>query len=541
MQFDDRLATVLRMRAGSDAVLRTQFRQLLDLLGSRAPAASNGLRAEGYARLGELMAQLPQEDQSRILRQPGLRLRNREIVAFLAAGEAKPAAAAMATARLDEDDWLALIPDLPIAARGFLRHRRDLPARVKRQLAELGVVDMVLPDPGLAPTRPEADLPGEPRQGGSSEGIGALLRRIEAFRETRKSLTAAETETRQPAPLAKFDFATDARGSVVWASDAVAPLAVGLRLAAPRAGELVTRGPRASARLAARQPLAGEPVTIDAAPMLSGDWLCDAVPLFDAITGGFTGYRGRLSRPAPPVAPAANDAGEADAMRQVLHELRTPVGAIQGFAEIIQQQLFGPAPHEYRAHAAAIAVDAAKLLAGFDEVDRMAKLESGAAGLAAGNSDLHEATQDTIRRLQGVLRPRGATLELAAKEGPFLVALERAETLALVWRLLASVAGAMAPGETITVRLDRKAERIRMRMPIPDVLADLEGQDRDPPRRSAVSAGMFGPKFTFRLAQAEARAAGGELRFRKDRVTMYVPALTEADESHSAQEGQAKG
>ena len=34
MQFDDRLATVLRTRADSDAILRTQFRQLLDLLGA---------------------------------------------------------------------------------------------------------------------------------------------------------------------------------------------------------------------------------------------------------------------------------------------------------------------------------------------------------------------------------------------------------------------------------------------------------------------------------------------------------------------------
>ena len=36
MLFDDRLATVLRHRATGERAARTQFRQLLDLLGSRS-------------------------------------------------------------------------------------------------------------------------------------------------------------------------------------------------------------------------------------------------------------------------------------------------------------------------------------------------------------------------------------------------------------------------------------------------------------------------------------------------------------------------
>ena len=58
----------------------------------------------------------------------------------------------------------------------------------------------------------------------------------------------------------------------------------------------------------------------------------------------------------------------------MLHELRTPVNAIQGFAEVIQQQLFGPTPHEYRALAAGIAGDAARILSAFEELDRLAGL-----------------------------------------------------------------------------------------------------------------------------------------------------------------------
>ena len=43
MQFDDRLATVLRHRASDGRAARTQFRQLLDLLGARRGAYDRNL------------------------------------------------------------------------------------------------------------------------------------------------------------------------------------------------------------------------------------------------------------------------------------------------------------------------------------------------------------------------------------------------------------------------------------------------------------------------------------------------------------------
>src|SRR5690606_29092098 len=138
-----------------------------------------------------------------------------------------------------------------------------------------------------------------------------------------------------------------------------------------------------------------------------------------------------------------------DRIRQVLHELRTPVNAIQGFAELIQQQMFGPTPNEYRALAAAVAVDAARLMAGFDEIDRLARLETGALDLAEGESDWREVTVQILRRLESALRPRSARIELTAQGSPFAVAIEHSEAMQLAWRLLATLAGAMAPGEII--------------------------------------------------------------------------------------------
>ena len=100
MLFDDRLATVLRTRAGSEAGARTQYRQLIDLLGSMPAGASSELVEAAYDRLDELAEELPQTVQSAIVRGPGLRLRNRTLVAWMARGEPQAAAAVMATAQL---------------------------------------------------------------------------------------------------------------------------------------------------------------------------------------------------------------------------------------------------------------------------------------------------------------------------------------------------------------------------------------------------------------------------------------------------------
>ncbi|KLI63161.1 sensor histidine kinase [Aurantiacibacter marinus] len=581
MQFDDRLATVLRSRADSDAVLRTKYRQLLDLLGTSKEEGDSELRAQAYARLNELAEALPQEEQARILREPGLRLRNPALVAFLARGEAKPGASAMATARLTDEEWLELIPKLPVTARGFLRHRRDLSPAIKALLARLGVGDLVLPEPEgdaaarslrqssgwqsasppistpistpastpiSAPASPPARTSPAPSASkltnpltSEEAGIGALLKRIEAFRETRRSqpndprLPMGEDQHVQP--LQTIEFSCDTDGMAVWADENIAPMIVGMQLTSSRTSTLITMDLDTKAAFAARQPVYAARITVNAAPEISGQWHLDAAPLFDPATGSFIGYRGCLRHAVEIV--AAEEESEADAMRQVLHELRTPVNAIQGFAEIIQQQLFGQVPHQYRAHAASIGVDSATLLAGFDEVDRLVQLEADTMELEPGTADLRAAVSETVQRLQAVLRPRHAGFSLNVSGGPFVTALSRSEALALCWRLLATAAGALAPGEEVDLVLTSDGSEIQLELAAPRSLTD--GGMADPAesgRQRAVNAGMFGPAFAFRLAQAEAKSAGGYLNCKTNRVTLVVPALTVHDGEPSAGKGR---
>jgi signal transduction histidine kinase len=222
-------------------------------------------------------------------------------------------------------------------------------------------------------------------------------------------------------------------------------------------------------------------------------------------------------------------------MRQMLHELRTPVGAIQGFAEIIQQQLIGPVPNSYRALAGAIAVDAARLLAGFDEIDRLARLESGALALSADGCDFRAVIESTLRRLGGVTRPRSAELRLAAAGEDFAVQLGEEDGALLAWRLLATLAGSLAPGEVVDLALSSDEKTMTLECELPISLAHeadlfVVAPRAEPP---AVAAGMFGTGFTLRVARAEAEAAGGSLALRGERLVLSLPRLTGVAPGHS--------
>lgn len=537
MQFDDRLATVLRSGAAGERAARTQFRQLLDLLGSASPESTSPSMEAAYSRLGEIFDELPAAEQSRILREPGLRLRNPRLVAHLAHGEPQLAAAAMAAARLGEGDWLELIPELPVSARGFLRHRRDLPASARRLLARLGVRDLSLPHAeGALGGRAQASTKPAPEANPSS-GIGALVRRIEAFQKARRG--DAEGAPRLPldigeliadAPLPEaFDFSTDASGQIDWADPEVAPLVVGLRLIARGICDAKT-----CLSLRRRGVVRAGRVDLPGVEAIAGDWRLDAAPQFDGLTGNYRGHVGRMRRPLDASAQAGTeDAG--DRMRQVLHELRTPVNAIQGFAEIIQQQLFGPAPNTYRALAGAVGVDAARLLAGFDEIDRLVRLEGAALMLSADGCNFRVVVERILRRLEGVTRPRSAHLRLLTSGEVFAIGLGEADGALLAWRLLASLAGSLAPGEVVELALRGAESGIELEIELPLALAGqadifAAGARNDAP---ALTAGMFGTGFSLRLARAEAAASGGSLVLRGESLVLTLPGLTGATPDHS--------
>ena len=558
---DDRLATVLATPVSGSSGQRIQYRQLLDLLGRMPPDFV--LPAPALDRLSDLARALPAAERSEILRSAPASLRHPGLILRLATQEPPVAAAAISAARLDDWQWSALIAELPLTARGHVRHRRDLGPRATAMLTRFGIGDLGLPSPEGAALENDSDIlelgdfilppsppAPEPDDGPQiHDGIGAIVRRIEAFRRNRQAGTrqfaeatgaraAGESAADPRLPLLDSDrpdperndlavparamhFASDARGRIVWADDGFAAAMVGLPFGAndPLAP---ARCDRASARaIRQRRPLRHGRVEIDGAPPVAGVWRVDAAPQFDRAGGRFTGYRGVLRRPSKAdlgADPAADD--PADRLRQLLHELRTPINAIQGFAELIQQQLFGPTPHQYRSLAAGIAGDSAAILAGFEEIDLLVRLETGQAS-EAGSGNEADSTTDLaalIERLIGLiapsLAPRDVRFEFDAA-GQAQVALAEGTAERLVWRLLATLAAATAPGEPIALELAASGEAVELWLALPAALAACDSaalfKVAAAHTGSPFAPGLLGGGFALRLARAEARAAGGAL------------------------------
>lgn len=547
MHHDDRLDTVLRHRPAGAAAARIQLRQLLDLLGTLPSEARGDLVDAAYLRLSELTEAIPADELAAMMDDPGLRLRSPRLVARLAQESAPAAAAAIRTARLAPQEWLDLIPALPPRARGFLRQRRDLGDDAERLLAALGIHDRGLP-PGpassttaTAPTTSDAVF-----NPSAAEGIAALVRRIEAFRKTRQPAEPAndrssaprlpldEEPARRRSEAQAFDFACDAAGRITWSDPGVAPMMVGR--------ELLTEHNPAGVPLAHAirriQPIRGGRVQLDGAPAIAGDWQVDAAPWFDPVGGRLLGWHGRFRRapaPTPPTIPAAH--AEADRIRQLLHELRTPINAIQGYAEAMQQGLFGPILHDYRALSAAIAADAARILAGFEELERLARLDSGALELEPGEADFAGIVRRTAAHLDSHTAGRGAGFDCEIDSGPMRVPLAEPEAERIAWRLLATLAGAAGPGEILRLRLRLRRGMARLTVRLPQVLAvksddELFRAGTGGPG-SGLSTGSFGVGFALRLVAAEARAAGGGLERRGDRLRLEIVGLTRPAAPHS--------
>ena len=122
---------------------------------------------------------------------------------------------------------------------------------------------------------------------------------------------------------------------------------------------------------------------------MAGEWQISGAPAFAPGDGRFIGYRGiaRRGQPEPePLAirPAGRMPSGHDALREMIHEIKTPLNAIIGFAEIIDGQYFGPAHSRYRERAAEIVINARALLEAAEDLDFVARLQSARVSASGG-------------------------------------------------------------------------------------------------------------------------------------------------------------
>lgn len=536
MRFDDSLDTVLNADADTPFGAQNTWRQLTDLIGRRRVAANPA----AIERLRAIRARVPAPVRAASARGIAFADPPVELVRVFAEDEPAIAAPVLAVARMSEVEWQEMIPALPPTSRALLRHRRDLPAAATRALASFGASDFALPpsdtpvaaaaaEPGSAPVADAALAPAnDPTPAIIPTGpfpIADLVARLDAYERDNGDLNRPPRPLVAEAPVEHFCFETDATGTIRWIDGAPREPLIGLLLGT---GSAQVDG-AVSGAFRRRAPFADARLVVAGKSGAAGEWQLSATPAFDPASGRFTGYRGVARRPraderAAPL--AVKDFGRApppEALRALVHELRTPTNAISGFAEMIEAEVLGPAPEPYRERAAAIRSDTMGLLAAIDDVDTAARIEQKALVLRPGAVEVAPMLKRAAKDLRPLMDLRQSVADMDFGPDGLHIAGDEVAIARVVSRLMALAIGASAIGERVSVRASLKDDLVRIAVQRPRAFGRWPGEELLSADGEDQEGSLLGTAFGLRLARNLAGELGGSLKIGEQRLTLRLP------------------
>ncbi|HYC64258.1 MAG TPA: histidine kinase dimerization/phospho-acceptor domain-containing protein, partial [Reyranellaceae bacterium] len=316
-------------------------------------------------------------------------------------------------------------------------------------------------------------------------------------------------------------------GEIAWVEGAPRGALIGRSIA--RAEDEEGVDDHVERAFAMRAPFRDATLRLGGESLLAGEWKISGIPAFEPADGRFAGYRGVAMRETAGAVAANGVVVEAhapldpDTLRELVHEIKTPLNAIIGFAEIIDGQYLGPADRRYRRRAAEIVAQARLLLAAIDDLDLAAKLRSDRERPGAGTG-LVELLQALEPELRAEAEARGAVLELAANGAGGRCAIEPALATRLIRRFCGALIGVAAAGERIRLSAQHSGEQCLLTVGRPAAIAGAsEDALLDPAFGSDAATGGLGVGFSLRLVRGLARIAGGYLLVAVDRLTLALP------------------
>ena len=527
VRFDDRLATILTLPVDGARAKAVVWSQLVSFLAQKGTTIADGQRAPAVAHAAALQSQVPEERRKFVAESIGRRIN--DPATLLLFGQDVPAVAApvMIGAQMPEASWTEIIPQLPPATRALLRSRRDLPETVTRMLSAYGSTDNALPSYNATDEAPnDENRPIEIRD---------LVARIEAFKQERVgSVPPAITNVPPETITTSFRFETDRAGLIHWLEGAARGAIIGISLAEMAEPRSFGVDGHAAGAFRKRTAFRNARLLVAGNGPASGGWLISADPTFDPDDGRFRGYRGLARRAAPgeqangsAISPLGGNMSS-DSVRQLVHELRSPLNAIRGFAEMIDGQLLGPVSHAYRQQAQNIVEDSAKLAGIIDDIDVAARLDA-----QDQLSPTHEVIDiaDLVKVAVDLLQPQcerfDVTLTLNIDAEDAWSRIERHGSTRLIQRFIATMVGIAEPNEHLAVYVSNNMRQIAVSVGRPHLFnADIDLKIGDLPeelRARCANPPALGLSFAIRLIRQMAEAIGGQFRTEPDKFTLILP------------------
>ena len=493
VRFDDRLRTVLAQPAADPHDRAVRWRQLVEITARAGSDADPELleRAIREIRAGSAAV----DERVRVaaaLAVAPLALPV-ELVASFAAERMAVAAPVLASARLTASEWKRVSAAASDECLDFISSMRSEPKPPERS--------------SRAAERQPHPQPAVPT-------ISDVVARIERLRQSREADPAPVAGNEGPPESPRlFRWECNEAGEIDWVEGAPRGALVGQSIAHSAADSGVDRSVERA--FAARAPFHEGVLELAGGSAIGGTWRISGVPAFERASGRFAGYRGVAERSAgAPPEPSPPIAADPDSLRELAHEIKTPLNAIIGFAEIITGEYLGPAESRYRERASDIVTQARLLLNAVEDLDLAAKLRSSDGSSAAELSDCLARSWEEI---DSRARLRGVQVAVAGGDEPARCALDPLLVQRLVERVSMAVIDCAAEGEMLTFRIGSDAECCALTVNRP---AGLDGADLrcERNRRAGDSATL-----PLRLVMGLARTAGGELEAGEEELSLRLP------------------
>ena len=517
MRFDDRLLTVLKQPAEDRHDAAVRWRQLVDLVAraganSESPVTADAL--EAIRREAPRVAEAVRAATARAVAALALPL---GLLEYFASDSLTVAAPVLAAATLDTRQWQALLNVADEETRAFIATlhpdlKPEAPAQVERYDVAEAIAEFASAEPAAAP----ATFPS----------LQDVIERIERRRRLRSSPeTHAEANLAPSGAPALFRWECGPGGEIAWVEGVPRGALIGRSIARQQENDGDRIDTDVVRAFSMRAPFRDGLLRVGGAGPGAGEWKISGVPAFDPADGRFAGYRGVALRETPPAAvPAAEPddmpyvLSDPDSLRELVHEIKTPLNAIMGFAEIIEGQYLGPADRGYRERAAEIGRQARLLLRAIDDLDFAAKIHS-TKGAARERVDVGALLNRAAGELRDIADKRGVEAIVAPSRGELTAATEPELADRLLFRLFGALADRAEAGERLQVSAEPATDGARISISRPHALrgigdAELFGGGQV----EGVQGG-----FSLRLARGLARIAGGDLVSGRDNFALVFP------------------
>lgn len=526
VRFDDRLRTVLGSPAADPRDRAVRWRQLVELVARAEQAGDSALLDEAVAEIRAAAASVDEQVRMAAARSIApLPLPVRLISAF-AADKISVAAPVLAAARLTAFEWGDVLTSANPECRRFIRALRSEQADGSRGQEPASALTTSAAPAATAPDAPHEPIPS----------ISEVVARIERLRQSREGGTDAESSDTPP-PARLFRWECDENGEIAWVEGVPRGPLIGRSIG--RGGEDGLTDRRVESAFAGKLPFRDARLELAEGTPLAGTWMISGIPAFDPSTGRFAGYRGIAERESASMSlaqPSENGRSDPDSLRELAHEIKTPLNAIIGFAEIITGQYLGPANHPYRERATEIATQARLLLAAIEDLDFAAKVHSSTTG-ERRQVQLSALIDHMMPSLRKLACDRDVSLEGAAGAAGAVAAVEPELAERLVRRLFCALIERANPGENLRLTVEDGAEECRISISRPRSLLKRPYEELFGSARESSTE-----HFALRLVQGLARIAGCRLTAPDDVIALVfriarLGGQNNADYSRPAGEG----